>query len=94
MSILDELYDGNIHPSQRYIRKDGEYQKINEQLVEHLDKLLILLNDEQKHLLEDVGEKISMLGYISEKESFMEGLCIGVKLAWEVDRFESDNFYH
>ncbi|MBQ6706104.1 MAG: hypothetical protein IJN07_01155 [Clostridia bacterium] len=94
MSILDELYDGNIHPSQRYIRKEGEYQKINEQLVERLDNLLILLNDEQKQLLEDVGENVSMLGYISEKESFMEGFCVGIKMAWEVDRFESNNFFH
>ncbi|MBQ6819175.1 MAG: hypothetical protein IJP35_06175 [Clostridia bacterium] len=45
MSILDELYYGNIDPSARMIRKGSAYQKCNSELVDSIDKLKCLLDD-------------------------------------------------
>lgn len=52
MTILEELYNGNINPSSRFIKNDSEYQRVNHQLTEYLDKLMMSLDDDEKQLYE------------------------------------------
>ena len=92
MSILEDLYDGNIYPVEKPIKKDGEYQKINKQLTQHIDELLSLLNSEEKLLCEKIEDNFYKASYISEKERFIEGFRIGAQMMWEVMHFNSSNF--
>ena len=92
MSILEELYDGNIRPFERYIKSDSEYQKLSNQLSEHLNTFMTLLNDKEKQLYEKIEAGFSDLNYISEKECFIEGFRIGVQIMWEVIHFKSKNY--
>jgi len=92
MSILEELYNGNINPSEKYIKNGSAYQKLNKQLTEQIYELMTLLNNEEKLLFEKIGDNISALNYISEKERFIEGFRIGVHMMWEIIHFKSANF--
>ncbi len=92
MSILEELYNGNINPLERYIKNGSEYQKLNNQLTECLDELMLLLDNRGKQLCEKIGDNIADLSCISEKECFIEGFCMGTQMMWEIMHFKSENF--
>lgn len=92
MSILEELYKGNVNPSDKYIKENSEYAEINKQLTKYIDELLPLLNDEEKQLCEKIADTASNLGYISEKERFVEGFCTGAQIVLELLNYKSENF--
>lgn len=86
MSILNELYNGNIKPAEKCVKKDSEYQKCNTELTENTKKLTALLNDTEKELYEQVLENMFNLSYISEKQNFIDGFCIGSQMMLEILR--------
>ena len=92
MSVLEKLYSGNIAPSEKYLKKEGEYHRINQKLTEYIDELSEALNDKERALCEKIGEKIYALGYIAEKECFIEGFCLGSQIMLEVMHYESKNY--
>ncbi len=93
MSILEELYHGNINPSEKYINKGGEYGRLFEELTVSIDKFISALSEDEKQLYEKIEDIITELGYISEKESFAEGFRIGAPMVWEIFHNENRNFY-
>ena len=92
MSILEELYNGNVDPSNRYIRDGGEYQKANDALCEYLDELLTLLGDDQKSIYNKIEDSVLQLLSISEKDAFVDGFRLGAQIMWEVTNYQSENF--
>lgn len=92
MSMLEELYYGNIHPAEKHIKKGGEYQKLNQQLMDTLDELMTMLNDEEKQLYEKAEDMAFNLKSISEKEYFIEGFCMGAQIMREIACFKSTNY--
>lgn len=92
MSILEELYHGNINPSELHIKKGSEYQKVSKQFAEKAEKLLVSLNKEEAALFESILDDHTSLSYISEKDRFAEGFRIGALLMWEIMNYESQNF--
>lgn len=92
MSILEELYNGNVNPSGKYIRKGSEYQRINNQLTDDIEKLIGMLNEEERQLCKRIEDNLYKLGYITEKERFIEGFGIGVQLMCEILNYKSESF--
>ena len=92
MSVLNELYYGNINPSARMIRKGSAYQKCNSELNEDIEKLLPLLNDTQKEMCEQIGSKLSDLNCLAEKDCFIHGFCLGAQVMLEIMHWKSDGF--
>lgn len=92
MTILEELYNGNVNPLARFIKDESEYQKLNHQVSEYIDKLMVSLNDEEKQLYEKIADGICGMGYISEKETFIEGFRLGAQMMLEVISYKSENF--
>ncbi len=92
MAILEELYNGNIVPSEKFIKKGGEYQKVNDELSEKIEKLTCTLNSKEKDLCEEIGDGICKLSYISEKECFIEGFRLGAQIMREILEYKSENF--
>ena len=92
MSILEELYNGNINPSEKYVKNGSAHQKLSKQLMEHIDELMALLNDGEKQLCEKIGDVVSELNYLSEKECFIEGFRTGAQIAWVIIHYESANY--
>ena len=92
MSVLNELYYGNINPSARTIRKGSAYQKCNSELSDCIEKLLPLLNDTQKAMCEQISNKMSDLNCLAEKDSFVHGFCLGAQVMLEIIHWKSDDF--
>ena len=92
MSVLEQLYNGNINPSEKYIKKGGDYEKSFDKLVRNFEELQTLLTTKQKQICEQLEENISRISYISEKESFIEGYRLGAKTVFEIIYYESKNY--
>ena len=92
MSFLEELYYGNIDPSAKQIKSDSEYQKQQNELWRCIDLLFLSLNNEQKGLCDEIGEYISQLDCIAQRESFIQGFRMGAQMAWEIVNFQSKEF--
>lgn len=79
MSILEELYYGNIRPtdkpqSEEVRRALAGTVKAEESLME------ILSDDRQKEKLSKISERYSKLITLTERDSFIEGVRLGAEL--------------
>lgn len=92
MSVLEELFNGNINPTEKYIKKGSEYQKLHQELTDYIDELLPLLNGDEQAICEKIADNASKLSYITEKERFIEGFCLGAKLVLEILQYKSSNY--
>ncbi len=91
MAILEELYNGNINPSEKYIKRGSEYHELNVELVEQIEEFTQALTDAQKQKYEKIIEGIYGLNAIIEHERFEDGFCLGAKLILEIIGYESKN---
>lgn len=94
MTILENLYNGNINPSERYMKRGGEYYKTVKKLNSLFDEFFPLLNKDTKAIYEKIEKLLSELNYISEKEAFIDGFSIGAQITTEIyknDRAEFTN---
>ncbi len=91
MSVLEELYNGNINPSEKFIKRGSEYHKLNVELIEQIEEFTKNLNEAQNKAYEEIIEKIYNLNAIIEHERFEDGFCLGAKLILEIIGYESKN---
>ena len=61
-----------------------EYQKLKAVATQNEDLLRETLSDEQKELLEKLTENITDISSISERDMFITGFRLGVKLMIDV----------
>ena len=61
-----------------------EYQKLKALATQNEDLLKETLSDEQKELLEKLTENITDISSISERDMFITGFRLGVKLMIDV----------
>jgi len=92
MSILEDIYYGNLCPSEKHIRRNSSYWKKNRKVMENIDVLSSKIGDENKKLLEAIVEALTELSSESEKESFIRGLSLGIKLMAETVYYQSEDF--
>lgn len=84
MTILEELYNGNINPSDKFVKKGGEYGRLLNEYAVQLDRLTAMLDEGEKKLLESILETNGSMEIISHKESFIEGFCLGSRIMLEI----------
>ncbi len=84
MTILKDLYYGNINPWERQIQNGSEYQVLQQKLSIYLEKLEPMLSNEEKQLLEQIGDIASRIGSIYETDCFEEGFRLGAKIMLEI----------
>ena len=89
MSIIEDLWYGNIAPWEREIKRSSEYADVLERIVQIEADLHARLNDEEKELLERFVDCSNELCCISEREMFVQGFMLGAKLIIEVMSSES-----
>ena len=92
MTILNELYNGNIEPAQRFVKKGSEYQSLQNEFAEMAEQLTATLNKEQKQLFLKVEDVLLNLNSISEEEIYIDGFCTGAKMLLEILNYKSENF--
>ena len=84
MNTIQDLYYGRISPYEMRISTAPEYQKLKALADRNEDLLKETLSDEQKELLEKLTECITDISSISERDMFIAGFRLGVRLMIDV----------
>ena len=84
MSTIQDLYYGRISPYEMSISATPEYQKLKALATQNEDLLKETLSDEQKELLEKLTENITDISSISERDMFIAGFKLGMKVMVDV----------
>ena len=82
-SIIEELYYGNISPTDRDIIKGGAYAHILNLVTRNEDELMQTLTQAQQETFEKFKDCASELGDKNEMMSFVLGFKMGMRLALE-----------
>lgn len=83
MTTLENFHFGNINPSEYKQNKDSR-KKLSE-MTELLDELKDLLTtDQQKEKIEQIDACILSLIALFERDAYIEGFKLGVKMATEI----------
>lgn len=88
--IIEELYYGNITPSDRDIVRGGEYSHILQLLTRNEDELMQTLTQAQQETFEKFKDCASELGDANELTAFTIGFKLGMRLALEAMISTSD----
>ena len=88
MNTIQDLYYGRISPYEMSISATPEYQKLKALAEKNEDLLREALSDEQKELLEKLAESITDISSISERDMFIAGFRLGMKLMIDVMKDE------
>lgn len=92
MTTLENLYYGNIDPANKYIKRGSEYSKLMNLSVRNEEKLTSTLSKEQKIIFEKYKDCITEMTSLAEKEAFLQGLKLGIKITAESFLTDSKNF--
>ena len=84
MSILEELWYGNVHPGELNMKKHSPYKELLALMIRHQDDLLLRLNDEEKEIFEKYADAASEMYSHTNREVFISGFTLGVKIMVEV----------
>ena len=88
MNTIQDLYYGRISPYEMSISTAPEYQKLKALADRNEDLLRESLSDEQKELLENLTESVTDISSISERDMFIAGFRLGMKLMIDVMKDE------
>ena len=89
-SIIEELYYGNISPTDRDIVKGGTYSHLLNLVTRNEDDLMKTLTQAQQEIFEKFKDCASELNDANEVTSFTLGFKLGMRLALEAMISTSD----
>ena len=84
MNTIQDLYYGRISPYEMSISTAPEYQKLKALADRNEDLLKKTLSDEQKELLDKLIESMTDISSISERDMFIAGFRLGMRLMIDV----------
>ena len=88
MDTIQDLYYGRISPYEMSISTAPEYQKLKALADKNEDLLRETLSNEQKELLDKLIESVTDISSISERDMFIAGFRLGMKLMIDVMKDE------
>ena len=83
MNTIEELYYGNITPSEREYRRGSEYAHILQLATRSEEKLIGTLTEAQKETFGKFKDNTSELTSITEVTAFSLGFKLGLRLTAE-----------
>ena len=92
MSVIKEIYNGNLRPTERYMQNNCKMSVLCDQIDTNINKVCDNLCKEKKELIKLIEEQNTELLCISDEESFIQGFRLGVKLMCDVFYGKSENF--
>ena len=84
MNTIQDLYYGRVSPYEMSISTVPEYQKLKALADRNEDSLRESHSDEQKELLDKLIETVTDISSISERDMFIAGFRLGMKLVIDV----------
>ena len=86
MSILEELWYGNIEPAEYDIAPSKEYKDLLQQISRNEDKLLATMTDTQKELFTKYADCVREYQTMAENLLFQNSFRLGARIMLEVMR--------
>lgn len=83
MRMIEELFYGNICPCGKSLTRGSEYSQLLNLAVKNEEKFSEVLSPQQKEMFEKVKECMTDMNNLLEKEAFVDGFRLGVKLIAE-----------
>ena len=84
MNTIQDLYYGRVSPYEMSISTVPEYQKLKALADRNEDSLRESVSDEQKEMLDKLIETVTDISSISERDMFINGFRLGIKLMIDV----------
>ena len=91
MSTIEELYYGNITPSEREYRRGSEYTHVLQLATRSEEKLIGTLTEAQKEAFGKFKDNTSELSSMTEITAFTLGFKLGLRLTAEAFVTGSDD---
>ncbi len=85
--VLDELYYGNIYPSEQILIHDKEYQKLHKHTGVLLTQLEEKLSKEHMELVNQFHSHVIDVHCMEVKAQFQYGLSLGLMMMKEAQDF-------
>ena len=84
MLILEDLYLGDVHPSERSFKKDSQYAIALNETVKAGDALIDTLTEKQKEMFEDYMTAQREVNALTDCETFLYAFRLGAKVMIDV----------
>lgn len=84
MLILEDLYLGDVRPSERSFKRNTQYAKALDDLVKAGDALTDTLTEKQKEMFEDYMTAQREVNVLTDCETFCYGFMLGAKMMMDV----------
>ena len=84
MLILEDLYLGDVRPSERSFRRNSQYAKALDDLVKAGDALTDTLTEKQKEMFEDYMTAQREVSVLTDIETFCLAFKLGAKIMLDV----------
>ena len=84
MLILEDLYLGDVRPSDRSFKRNSQYAKALDEVVKAGDALTSGLSDEQKELFEDYMTAQREVNVLTDCETFCTAFKLSAKIMMDV----------
>lgn len=83
MNVLDELWYGNIDPMEAVGSGGSYYNELMGLMARNREKIAATLSEEMQEVLETYDDNNREMDSIAEKEAFIYGFRLGMRLAVE-----------
>ena len=93
MFVLQELWRGNITPSERFVRSGSEYKKIAGKLSDEMDRLMEMISPEARKQLENIGNLRADMTVLANEDYFIYGFRLGARLILDIVGDYQGQFY-
>ena len=93
MFVLQELWRGNITPSERFVRSGSEYKKIAGKLSDEMDRLMEMISPEVRKQLENIGNLRADMTVLANEDYFIYGFRLGARLILDIVGDYQGQFY-
>ena len=80
MTILENLWYGNIRPVEEFVDGNAEYRNLLRLVGNNREKLEATLSPEQAELFEKFYTAVNEMNSISETTAFKYGFCLAIEL--------------
>ncbi len=84
MQILEDIYLGDIRPNERFFKRNSQYAKALDEVVNVGDALTAKLNEDEKKLFEDFMDAQREVNVLTDCETFCYAFKLGAKIMVDV----------
>ena len=84
MLVLEDLYLGDIRPNERGFKRNSQYARALDDLVEVGDALTDTLNEDQSELFEEYMDAQREVNVLTDCETFCYAFKLGAKIMLDV----------